>query len=205
MKPYPSNLRTLIAAATILLMLVACAKSYHFYVKYDFPESSLDLKGKKVNLQVLDGRTSMDFLSESARKEFDKWDGSFALYHTPKKPNGAIPTYRLPGLIKTAMKKRLKTMGIVVVEEEMNDAPRFELTLNTFRLDLKDRTWVSDFSYEVQLTQNNQKTGRETVSGTAERAKIMGRGAGEILMGDIFTESINKLNIEKLFKNAGIE
>lgn len=103
------------------------------------------------------------------------------------------------------MKKRLETMGITVVAERMDDITSFEVTLNKFFLDLNDRTWVSDFSYEVKLTRDNQKTGREIVSGQAERTKIMGRGAGEILVGDIFTESINKLNIEKLFKNAGIE
>jgi hypothetical protein len=103
------------------------------------------------------------------------------------------------------MKKRMETMGITVVEGKTDATPLFELTLNTFFLDLNDRTWVSDFSYEVKLTQDNQKVGREKVSGQAERTKIMGRGAGEILVGDIFTESINKLNIQKLFKNAGIE
>ena len=133
------------------------------------------------------------------------WDGRFALYHTPKKPKGDIETYPLSGLIEAAMKKRLENKGIAVVQEKMDDTPLFEVTLKKFVLDLNDRTWLSDFSYEVKLTRDNQKTGRETVSGQAERTKVMGRGAGEILVGDIFTESINKLDIEKLFKNAGIE
>ena len=205
MKQDKSFLGTLLTAAIILLILAACSKPYHFYVKYDFPESSVALKGQKVNLQILDGRDSKNFLSEKARNEFDLWDGRFALYHTPKKPKGDIETYPLSGLIEAAMKKRLETMGITVVEEKMDDTPSFEVTLNKFFLDLHDRTWVSDFSYEVKLTRDNQKNGREIVSGQAERTKIMGRGAGEILVGDIFTESINKLNIEKLFKNAGIE
>jgi hypothetical protein len=205
MKQNFSTLGILLVAAIFLFMLVACAKPYHFYVKYDAPASSDALKGKKVNLQVLDKRVSKSFLSEKASNEFDLWDGSFALYQAPKKPKGKIQTYPLSGLIEAALKKRLESMGLAVVEEKRDDAVLFELTLNKFLLDLNDRTWVSDFSFEVKLTRDNQKTGREKVSGQAERTKIMGRGAGEILVGDIFTESINKLNIEVLFKNAGIE
>jgi len=205
MKQHKSNLETLFLAAIIILMLTACAKPYHFYVKYDLAESNVELKGQKVFLKVLDERGSVDFLSQKARNEFDLWDGKYALYHTPKKPKGDIETYPLSGLIETAIKMRLENMGITVVTEKMDDTPLFEVTLDKFFLDLKDRTWVSDISYAVKLTLDNKKTGREKVSGQAERTKVMGRGAGEILVGDIFTESINKLNIEKLFKNAGIE
>jgi hypothetical protein len=205
MKKGKSILAILLPLMTILILLVACAKPYHFYVKYDFPESSDGLKGQKVTLQVLDGRDSKIFLSEKANNEFDMWDGKFAMYHSPKKPEGEVQTYPLTGLIEAAMKKRLQSMGITVVQEKMDKVPVFQLTLNKLSLDLSDRTWVSDFSYEAKLTLDDQKTGREKVSGQAERTKVMGRGAGEILMGDIFTESINKLNIKKLFVNAGIE
>ncbi|MBW2513978.1 MAG: hypothetical protein JRE21_05350 [Deltaproteobacteria bacterium] len=204
MKPDKINLYRRFVAVIILLMLVACAKPYHFFVKYDLPESSSQLVGQKVYLQVSDARASKDFLSEKARNEFELWDDRFALYHTPKKPKGQIETYSLNGLIETAMKMRLENMGITVIEEKTDDIPFFEVILQKFSLKLNDRTWVSNFSYEVKLTRDHQKTSREMVSGQAERTKIMGRGAGEVLVGDIFTESINKLNIEQLFENAGI-
>ena len=205
MQQHKSTLGILFLAAIIVVMVAACAKPYHFYVKYDLPDPAVALKDQKVFLQVLDGLESEDFLSQKARNEFNKWDGRFALYHTPKKPKGDIETYPINGLIEAAMKKRLESMGIAVVEEKMEDVPLFEVTLNKFFLDLNDRTWVSDFSYEVKLTRDNLKTGREAVSGQAQRTKVMGRGAGEVLVGDIFSESINELKIGKLFKNAGIE
>lgn len=204
MKPDKINFKRQLVAAVILLMLVACAKPYHFFVKYDLPESSSQLEGQKVYLQVRDARASKNFLSEKARNEFNLWDDRFALYHSPKKPKGQIQTYSLNGLIETAMKMRLENMGISLMEEKTDDIPLFEITLHKFSLELNDRTWVSNFSYEVMLARDHQKTSREMVSGQAERTKIMGRGAGEVLVGDIFTESINKLNIEQLFKNAGI-
>jgi hypothetical protein len=204
MKADKINSKRLFVTAIILLMLVACAKPYHFFVKYDLPASSSQLEGQKVYLQVRDNRDSKIFLSEKARNEFALWDDRFALYHTPKKPKGHIETYSLSGLIETAMKMRLENMGITIIENKTDGIPFFEVILHKFSLDLDDRTWVSDFNYEVKLAQNHQKTSREMVSGQAERTKIMGRGAGEVLVGDIFTESINKLNIEQLFKNAGI-
>jgi len=209
MKPNKINMGTLFAAVIVSLLLIGCAKPYHFYVKYNPPASSESLKGRIVNLQILDGRDSKNFFSETAGKEFNLWDGEFAMYNTPKKPKGDIQSYPLIGLIEAAMKKHLESMGITVVIEKvviekLDDTPLLEVTLNQFFLDLNDRTWVSDFSYEVKLTGDNQKISREKVSGQAERTKIMGRGAGEILVSDIFTESINKLNIEKLFKNASL-
>ena len=152
MKPDKINLKRQLIAAVILLMLVACAKPYHFFVKYDLPESSSQLEGQKVYLQVSDARASKDFLSEKARNEFELWDDRFALYHTPKKPKGQIETYSLDGLIETAMKMRLENMGITVIEEKTDDIPFFEVILQKFSLKLNDRTWVSNFSYEVKLS-----------------------------------------------------
>jgi hypothetical protein len=86
----------------------------------------------------------------------------------------------------------------------MNDAPLLEITLIKFFLDLKGRNWIADISYETKLTRDNKNIAREKVSGKAERYKVMGKGAGEKLIGEIFSESINQLDIEKLFKNAGI-
>lgn len=204
MHPQKTIIGSLLFAGMVLLFLIACAKPYHFYVKYDLPETTTALKGQKVFLQVQDGRESTTFLSDKAQKEFDMWDGTFAMYHTQKKPSGVVETHQLTGLLEAAMQKRLETMGITVITTQHEDVPLFEVTLKKLFLDLKERTWVSDFSYQVKMTKDNLKIGREQVSAQAERTKVMGKGAGEILIGDIFTESINKVNIEKLFKNAGL-
>jgi len=185
-------------------MFTACAKPYHFYVKYDGPESMSQSFEKKVYLKVIDGRETKSFLSEAARNEFDLWDGTFALYYSEKKPKGAVDTYTLTALIQTIMTQRLESKGIMVVDQESTGLPKLEMTLKRLALELQDRTWVSDISYDVKLSSDNMKTGRETVSGKAERTKLMGRGAGETLVSEILTDTINRLNIEKLFKNAGL-
>lgn len=199
--------RVIYLAVTIcflLLMFTACAKPYHFYVKYDGPESMSQSFEKKVYLKVIDGRETKSFLSEAARNEFDLWDGTFALYYSEKKPKGAVDTYTLTALIQTIMTQRLESKGIMVVDQESTGLPKLEMTLKRLALELQDRTWVSDISYDVKLSSDNMKTGRETVSGKAERTKLMGRGAGETLVSEILTDTINRLDIEKLFKNAGL-
>ena len=204
MKSTVSFLANVIVIGLLSMFVGACAKPYHLYVKYDLPQKSIALEGKQVTLQIIDERDTEALFTEKAQNEFDLWDGTFALYHTDKKPKGEVQTYDLPALLKEVMKKRLESMGVQVMEGGMDVAPLFELTLKIFLLDLKNRTWVTDITYEAKLTKDNKKIGREQVSGQAERTKIMGKGAGEKLIGEIFSDSINRLDIEKLFKNAGL-
>ncbi len=204
MKPEKKYVSFAVMICLVLIMLTACAKPYHFYVKYDVSESMDQSLEKKVYLKVIDGRQTKDFLSEAARNEFDLWDGTFALYYSEKKPKSAVDTYSLTALIQTIMAQRLESKGIMVVDQKSADLPSLEMTLKKLYLELQDRTWVSDISYEVKLSSNNLKTGRETVSGKAERTKVMGRGAGETLVSEILTDTINRLDIDKLFKNAGL-
>jgi hypothetical protein len=162
------------------------------------------LEGKQVTLNIIDEREAEAIFTENAQKEFDMWDGTFALYHTVKKPKGEVQTYDLPALLKEALKKRLVAMGVNVIDGGIENAPLFEVTLNKFVLDLKNRTWVSDISYQAKLTKDDKKIAREKVRGQAERTKVMGKGAGEKLIGEIFSDSVNRLDIEKLFMNAGL-
>lgn len=194
-----------VSILSLLTMFIgACAKPYHLYVKYDLPPKSIALEGKKVTLKILDERDSDVIFTEKALKEFDLWDGSFALYHTDKKPKGEVQTYDLQALFKEVMQKRLEAMGVQVVDDGIDTAPLFEVTLKNLLLDLKDRTWISDINYQAKLTKDNKKIAREKVGGQAERTKVMGKGAGEKLIGEIFSDSVNRLDIEKLFKNAGL-
>jgi len=204
MKPDKSVGYILSIICGILLVTVACAKPYHFYVKYDVPVSVSQSLEKRIYLKVIDGRETETFLSQAARNEFDLWDGTFALYYSEKKPKSAVDTYSLTALIRTIMAQRLESKGIMVVDHHSAGLPTLEMTLKKLQLELQDRTWVSDIRYEVQLSSDNLKTGRETVSGKAERTKVMGRGAGEILVSEILTDTINRLDIDKLFKNAGL-
>jgi membrane-anchored protein YejM (alkaline phosphatase superfamily) len=118
-------------------------------------------------------------------------------------PGGGVETNNVPDLFKEALKKRLESMSIHVADKDTDSVPTLELTLKQFFLDLKDRTWFSDLSYEVKLSKDGTKTGKEQIHAQAERTKVMGKAGGEKLIGEILTEGINKLNLNKLFENAG--
>jgi hypothetical protein len=186
-----------------VLLIGACAKPYHLNVRYDSPKERSKLSGNSIALKIIDARENSAIFSEKAQKEFDKWDGSFVLVGPEAVPGSAVETSDLPGLFAKALKKRLETMNITVVDEETDAVPTLELTLENFLIDLKDRTWVGDLNYEAKLSKDNAKTGRERIHAQAERTKIMGKAGGEKLMGEIFSEGINKLNLKKLFENAG--
>ncbi len=188
----------------LLSLTWACASPSYLNVRYNLPPASDVLQGKKVVLNLKDTRSNKNIFTEKAQKEFDNFDGSFVLSLTEGKISGPVEILDLPSLFKEALKKRLETMGVEVVTGDMNDAPLLEITLKKFFLDLKGRNWIADISYETKLTRDNKNIAREKVSGKAERYKVMGKGAGEKLIGEIFSESINTLDIQNLFKNAGI-
>ncbi|MDX2454748.1 hypothetical protein, partial [Desulfosarcina sp.] len=80
--------------------------------------------------------------------------------------------------------------------------PVFQININQFHINLVGLKWMADISYEVSLTQDTQLVAREVVSGSAERLKVMGSGGAEKVIGEIFTDMINRLNIERLFQQA---
>lgn len=198
----------------ILSLICACASPSYLNVRYNLPPAADVLKGKKVVLNIIDTRSNKNILSENAQKVFGNFDGSFVLSSTEDKISGPVKLLDLPSLFKEALKKRVETMGVEVVTGDMNDAPLLEITLKKFFLEIpilvvKHPKWIADISYETKLTRDNKNIAREKVSGKAERfmwymEKGMGKGAGEKLIGEIFSESINKLDIEKSFKNVGI-
>jgi len=188
----------------ILLFLLACAKPYHLTVNYHLPEDPGHLAGQTVSLVVQDQRENQAVFSKSAQKEFDRWDGTFALALGDAPPPEPVESFDLQGLFHHAMRNRLEAMQINVVDTPAEGIPALIVTLEKVAVDLQGKTWLSEITYKTQLSRDNSKIARETVSGQAERAKIMGMGGGKKLTGELFTDVINKLDVQQLFKNAGL-
>jgi hypothetical protein len=189
---------------TLICIIAACAKPYHLQVNYHLPEAPGQLAGQTVSLVVQDQRENQSLFSESAQKEFDLWDGTYALALGDTPPPEPVETFDLAGLFHQAMKNRLEAMQINVVEAPAEGVPALIVSLEKVVIDLKGKTWLSEIMYKAQLSRDSSKIARETVSGQAERAKIMGMGGGKKLTGELFTDVINKLDVQRLFKNAGL-
>ena len=188
-----------------LAVTMACAKKSFIYVDYQLPPVTYNLEGRTVFIETKDLRASKDVFNPRAQKVFKDFTGLFSL--TLVKPDDEQTlkgAYTLPMLFETALKERLQNLGIHVEKEQSPNTPIFKIEINQFRVNLVGQKWIADISYEVHLTQDQKTTSRETVTGSAERLKIMGGGGAEKIMGEIFTEMINRLDIRRLFQQANL-
>lgn len=189
----------------VLIVSMACAKKSFIYVDYRLPTVTDSLEGRTVFVQTNDLRINEEIFPPRAKKKFENFTGLFSL--SLIKPDNE-PTlkgaYTLPKLFEAALKERLLSLGISISDEQPSGTPIFKIDLKQFRINLIGQKWVADITYEVSLTQDNQTVSRETVTGSAERLKILGSGGAEKIMGEIFTEMINRLNINRLFQQANL-
>lgn len=194
----------IVLVGLLICLIAACAKPYYLNVGYHLPEEPRQLAGQKVSLVIEDQREDKALFSETAVKEFELWDGTYALALGGTPPTEPVQIFDLPGLFHEAMKTRLETMGIDVADASAGDIPALIITLEKVAVDLQGKTWHMQIEYKAQLSRDSSKIARETVSGQAERAKLMGNGGGQKLTGELFSDVINKLNVFKLFENAGL-
>jgi uncharacterized lipoprotein YajG len=188
-----------------LLAGIACAKKSYIYVDYRLPTITDQLQGRTVFVETHDLRSNKEIFNPRAKDAFANFTGLFSL--SLVKPNDEQTlkgAYELPMLFEAALKERLHTLGITIAGEQTANIPLFKIDLNQFRIKLVGQKWIAEISYEVSLTQDNQTVSREVVTGSAERLKIIGSGGAEKVIGEIFTEMINRLNVERLFQQANL-
>ena len=192
---------------TILLLVAtgcfSCAKKSYIDVDYRLPSAADTLAGRTVFVDTLDARNDTEIFSKRAKAKFEHFTGLFALslemHDNQQKVLGA---YALPMLFETALKQRLQKLGVGVTGEPSPSVPVFQIKINQFHINLIGQKWLADISYEASLTQDTQRVAREMVTGSAERLRVMGSGGAEKVIGEIFTDMINRLNIERLFAQA---
>ena len=193
-----------------LVMLIgvlgaACATKSYINVNYRLPLSSYDLKGKKVFLEIKDMRSDKAIFGEKAKAKFKNFTGLF-LFSLSKgeKKNYVIGAFDLPSLFEAAFSRRLENMGIEILTEKKETEPVIEIDLKKFILDLADRKWIAEISYEARLIKENRILARETISANAKRYKWRSQGDVEKVLGEIFTDLVNNIDFVKLFQQADL-
>lgn len=192
-------------AVLLLLSLsfFSCAKKSYIDVDYQLPVVADTLKGRTVFVETRDTRSDTQIFNKRAQEKFKTFTGLFALALTlPDNQQKILGAYELPMLFETALEQRLQKLGVETTAEPSRDVPVFQIRINQFYIQLVGQKWLADVSYEASLTKDSLPIAREVVSGSAERVKIMGSGGAEKVIGEIFTEMINRLNIERLFAQA---
>lgn len=180
----------------------ACASKSYIDVNYRLPVASDDLKGKHVFLECRDTRSDKTIFGQNAQAEFKHFTGLFALSVDQGKKPFVAGAFDLPSLFKEAFKRRLENSGLDVIKQPEKTTPVLEIVIREFRLDLVDRKWVAGIKYEARLLKGDLLLVTTTISGDAERLKVIGQRDAEKVLGEIFTEIVNQLNLRKLLDRA---
>jgi len=188
-----------------VLLVAACASTAYIPVRYQLAPKSNALQGRQVFLTVTDTRTDTRIFDASAQKEFKGFNGNFALSLAYGDEKGLVAgTYDLATLFQEALRHKLQNTGVEVLSQPHTDAATMTVHLNEFLLSLQKNKWIATVSYKVSLSGDPNTVASDTISGSAERVKVMGSGAAEKVLGEIFSDSLNRLDVVALFTKAGL-
>ena len=187
-----------------VLMFAGCASHSYIPVRYQLPLASGQLAGQTVSLTFKDLRGGSSFLSESAEKSFKDFSGLFSLYLVEgSESEKLLGAYDVAALFTEAFSRRLQRMGVAVARETAG-GPAVELGLKAFSLDYQGRKWIMTVGFQVRLSTAEGRTVTESISSSGERMKIVGKGDAQKFLSEMFSESLNKFDVYKLFRQAGL-
>jgi hypothetical protein len=190
--------------ASVMALLLSCSPIPYLQVEYRLPTKSEMLQGKRVYVTVEDTRTHKDIIGEGARQEFENFSGnlSFSVAHASG-PGTAVGIYDVASLFKEAFIRRLQNEGVEVAPGAEKGTLQLTLILQRFLLDLTDREWTLKMAYELKLSKDGNVLSTQMVSGDGERMKLIGRDQADVLAGEVFTDLVNRADLNKLFRDAG--
>ena len=188
----------------VSLLMVSCASIPELQVLYKLPPPSKQLKGRLLALTVDDERASKTVLGKGAEQEFKGFSGNISLSVADYNDKEfKVGIFRVPDLMREAFKRKLENLGMEVLSEKTLGKLELMIVLKEFSLDLEGRDWVAKMSYEARLTTAKGAVATQFVNGRAERYQLFGRESADTLMGEIFTDMVNALDLPRLFKQAG--
>jgi hypothetical protein len=190
-----------ITAISIILFIgilsSSCASKNFLTVKYQLPPQAVERKEIKVALAVKDIREDPGIATKSAKN----FTGYFALIVAQEnKKERLVGAFSLSSMIREIFKHRLENAGVVVAAEEDPLTPLVEIVLKEFKIDLQNRKWIITMNYQANLVKQNRIAGGETVTGSAERLRVVGSKDAEIIVGELVSDVANKLNLNELLQ-----
>jgi uncharacterized lipoprotein YajG len=190
-------------AVVMAVMISACASKPFLKVQYQLPSSSTALTGETISLTISDLRKDAAFLSSRAKKSIKNFNGTYSLVVVRDDGSGnLIGAYDVDSLLKEIFKQRLENEGGQVFAAAENANASLAIQLKEFKLDIVDRKWTLQMSYQAGLSKNKGIFAKESVSGSAERLKVMGKTDAEKILGELVTDMVNKLDVARLFEKT---
>ena len=191
------------AVLILLLSLGACSSKPFLVVQYQLPAKTDTLAGREVLPIVSDLRENNAFLTENAQNSLKAFNDTYSLVAVKEDGSGnLLGIYEVESLMTELFKLRLENMGIRVPPPTSIPDYKLDINLEGFKLDLVGSKWVMQMSYQASLLKDGRQLAMESVSGSAERLKVMGKGDAEKLLSDLMSDMVNKLDLAKLFLQA---
>lgn len=198
------SVKSLILIVVTAFCAGACTQSQFLKVHYQLPPEPDTSKNMTVNLSFKDMRRNKAILSEAARADLTDFSGYFTLVVGPANTDGILlGAYELESLIIEVFKYRLQHSGVEVVEAKDSNVD-LAIGLTDFRLDLKSRKWIFSMSYQLDLTKSGKLLASDKIDGNAERLKTYGARDANIVISELVTDMINRLDVAAFFKNTGL-
>lgn len=193
----------LIPALILAFFAGACGSKPFLKVQYQLPAPSSTLEGKQVSLTVSDMRSKETLVTETARKSLRDFKGTFSLVVLREDGSGNLRgAYDLVSLFSEVFQQRLKNEGIQATTVTDSTLPELKIEITEFQIDFADRKWIVGMNYKASLLDNGILLSKESVSGQAERLKVMGKTGAEKILSELLTDVVNKLNLVGLFQQA---
>ena len=188
----------------ISLLMVSCATIPELQILYKLPPPSKQLKGRSVALTVDDNRTSKTIPGKGAKEDFKGFSGNISLSAADYDGKEfKVGIFNVPGLMREAFKIKLENLGVEALPEKTSGKLELVIVLKEFSLDLDGWEWKANMSYEASLKKERSILATQIINGQAECYKLFGRDSADTLMGEIFTDMVNALDLSRLFKRAG--
>ena len=194
-----------IRAISIILVVAVlasfCAAKNFLTVNYQLPRESVELKDARVALRVKDVREDPRIVTPSAKKVLKNFAGHFTLIVAQEnKDDRLVGAFSLSSMVREIFKHRLENAGVRIVTEEEIDVPIVEIVLKEFKLDLPNRNWVIQMNYQANLIKQGRVVGGETITGSAERLRVISGKNAEKIIGELVSDVVNRLNLNDFLK-----
>jgi hypothetical protein len=200
MKMIKYDLQMIVIISFLGILTISCAQSQFLRVRYQLPSEPNSLQGMAVSIVYEDMRINKNSTTASAKKELKDFSNEFTLI-VARDANGEklLGVFDLHSLVKETFKQRLENSGIQVRDQADSDQ-QIKIILKKFLIDYQNRKWLMTISYQLSLISAGKTVITETVSGEAERLKVMGNKEAEKVVSDLLTDMVNKIDLQQFFK-----
>ena len=193
--------------AIILFVALAthyCASKNYLVVNYQLPAEPVTVQDAEISLIFKDQRTDQILVTQSAKSALKDFSGNFTLIvASGNKNERLLGAFSLSSMMETLFRLRFENAGVRVAPQNESRPTAVEIVLKEFKLDLIKRKWVVHVTYQANLLEKDRFKGGQTISGNAERLRVVGSKDAEMIIGELLTDAVNRLNLDALFHPSG--